>query len=63
MATTELTRPKALDRPVQFRISQDEYQALKEIAWSSDTHVATFVTHAVRAAIKAHQASHQATAS
>jgi len=56
MATTQLSRPKALARSVQFRLSQDEYQALKAIAWSNDTHVATFVTHAIRAAIREHQA-------
>ena len=56
MPVEQLTRPKSLDRPVNFRLSMDEYQALKEIAWSNDTHVATFVTQAVRAAIKAHQA-------
>ncbi len=57
MPVEQLTRPKSLDRPIQFRLSQDEYQALKQIAWSTDTHVATFVTQTIRAAIKAYQAN------
>lgn len=57
MATTELTRPKSLARPVVFRMSLDEYQALKQIAWSNDLHVATYITQTIRAAIKAYQAN------
>lgn len=57
MPVEQLTRPKSLDRPIQFRLSQDEYQALKEIAWSNHTHVATYITQTIRAAIKAYQAN------
>ena len=48
-----LARPQPLDRPIQFRLTKDEYETLRSLAWSQDIHVATYITQTVRAAIKA----------
>jgi len=48
--------PAKKTKIVNFRLTHPEYQALQELAWSSDSHVATYITQTIRAAIREHQA-------
>ncbi len=53
MAQLATRPPSPRARNVNFRLTQDEYAALQQLAWGQGCHVATYVTHAMRAAIKA----------